>query len=509
VSPAFEPLPLNESTLLSLLSEGTERPGLDYKRECDLSKKSDLVELTKDLGANQPDGGYIVIGADDQGRPSGNLTEEQAGLFDQATLHSKVEGYLADGFEVRSTPLQVDGAWFALICVLPHPDVLAPFKKDGAYEDKKPFRKGDIFARHGTKSERANAEDIRRAREEIRRQERSEARMEFQNSLHELQASVSSTQAAASAPIGAITWQLDSETFVNAVLEQVRRNDLIPVTLLLKGAPRDAAELAEKGAGDDFETLLDRLSCLSATLMTVDQVELANRVTQAFADIYDMTFDIEGMERSDLQIDSNDLRLRVIGRIWALGGLAVREKHWQLVRNLTMQRPAAYDADYWRTWLFHGLIKANRAGLLDEANHRPGKSPLVVAQEHVQRLGCLHPDLAADDERILTSLCQFDLLACMTVMSDTEGRRREAFLPNFAWWYSSRTDPIVIELIENDALRQVIFPSSDQELADALRQLAGSASKMRSFNRIAGWNGYEAEAIQAFLNEHPPVENTT
>jgi hypothetical protein len=100
---AFEPLPLNEETHANLLNEGTERDGLDFKSVCDLKIAGDKVELTKDLGAMLMRGGYIVIGADDRGHPTAQVTDAHAKLFDQATLHDKVKPYLADGFEIRST----------------------------------------------------------------------------------------------------------------------------------------------------------------------------------------------------------------------------------------------------------------------------------------------------------------------------------------------------------------------------------------------------------------------
>jgi hypothetical protein len=129
----FEPRPLNEETLRQLLNEATERAGLDYKSECDLSDRASLVELIKDIGAMQIRGGYIVVGADDHGQPTGTLAETQAKLFDQATLHDKASKYLSEGFDVRSTWLELDGNFFGLICVVPHRDGWSPFKANGTY----------------------------------------------------------------------------------------------------------------------------------------------------------------------------------------------------------------------------------------------------------------------------------------------------------------------------------------------------------------------------------------
>src|SRR4051794_9799247 len=90
----FEPLPLNVDTLTALLNEGAERAELDYKERCDLNDTFEVVSIVKDIGAMQIQGGYLVIGADDRGQPSGKVTPEHARLFDQATVESKFGRYL-------------------------------------------------------------------------------------------------------------------------------------------------------------------------------------------------------------------------------------------------------------------------------------------------------------------------------------------------------------------------------------------------------------------------------
>lgn len=52
-----------------LLAVGHESEQLDYKRACNLNDKRAVVELAKDVAAMQIVGGYIVIGADNQGTP--------------------------------------------------------------------------------------------------------------------------------------------------------------------------------------------------------------------------------------------------------------------------------------------------------------------------------------------------------------------------------------------------------------------------------------------------------
>lgn len=148
--------------LAGLLSLQGERDWLDYKRQCDLSSARGVVELAKDIGAMMISGGCIVVGADDQGRPSGDVLHPE--LLDPAVLHHKLARHLPEPFEIRSAVHACQGQSFALIYVAPHPDGFCIFKRDGAYADAKGqvvvFRAGDVFARHGTRSERWNQQDV-------------------------------------------------------------------------------------------------------------------------------------------------------------------------------------------------------------------------------------------------------------------------------------------------------------------------------------------------------------
>jgi hypothetical protein len=150
--------------LARLLGLGGERDWVDYKRQCDLSSTRDLVEITKDIGAMMITGGYIVVGADDNGRPAGEV--EHLELFDPATVHAKVAKYVPKPFELRVATHAYQEQSFALVYVAPHPEGFCVFEKDGTYPDPQTgrprtvFRAGSVFARHGTASEPWNQRDI-------------------------------------------------------------------------------------------------------------------------------------------------------------------------------------------------------------------------------------------------------------------------------------------------------------------------------------------------------------
>lgn len=501
---------MNQDTLAGLLNEGSERPGLDYKSVCNLRDNGDRVEIAKDIGAMQIRGGYIVIGADNDGQPTGQVTPTHAQLFDQAALQGKIGKYQAQGFEVRSKALELDATLFGLICVLPHPDGWAPFRIDGFYRDnhgkeKQAFRAGDVFARHGTSSEPWNESDVRLIREEIRRQERDAARNELEAAMTAAQAANERAAQTASAPAKALSWALDPETLTDAIVEQIRADDDIPVISLLKTGPRDATALAVAGAHDELNRLLDALVCVTAQLITIERPQLAERAIGSLATIYNSTFSTDGNNRGDLRVSAPEVHLAVVGRVLALGAMATRERSWRIIRAAAMQPVKDYDPDYWQNWLFHGKVSAARAGLLrDDARPNTGRSPLVIAQEHVLRLACLRPDVTADDEAVLTSLCQFDMLAAFAALSSPEGKRVGSFMPNYGEFFASRTDPVVVELIKRGELRDEIFPGSDTDLASAILSVGNGATRMADW--LNGWQGYEAQPILDFLATHTPPE---
>jgi hypothetical protein len=144
------------AALTYLLGLHGERDWLDYKRQCNLTSARGVVELAKDANAMAMNGGYILVGADDQGRPTGDV--EHQGLFDPAILHDKLSRYLLSTVEIRSAMHLHESQTWVLLYVAPHPDGFCVFTRDGVYEDGgKPvivFRKGDVFARHGTRSEK-------------------------------------------------------------------------------------------------------------------------------------------------------------------------------------------------------------------------------------------------------------------------------------------------------------------------------------------------------------------
>lgn len=148
------------------LTLSDEQDWLDFKREFDPTSAAEWCELVKDIVAiANSGGGFIVFGVSDDGSSSGH--DVRAALeLDTATIADKVRRYtgargitcaihrrLRAGTEVAV--LEIEAVRWPLV-----------FTSVGSYElpDKKQgraFSVGQVYFRHGTKSEPGASEDLR------------------------------------------------------------------------------------------------------------------------------------------------------------------------------------------------------------------------------------------------------------------------------------------------------------------------------------------------------------
>jgi hypothetical protein len=335
---------------------------------------------------------------------------------------------------------------------------------------------------------------------------------------------VERTQAAEAVSTGAaelLSWDLDREVLVSAVTEQLRHDDAVPVRLLLDGAPAFAARILradpERGAEhldadqaaarEQLGGLLDRICAIAARSLVVQTPKLFELSVDAMDAIYNGAFDERGYERRDLIIEPAQIWLAVIERIYALGAFAVRKKRWAGVVELAVRRPAGAGADRYRAWLRHGHVMASRARLLDDPeSQRVGISLLKLALDHIAATPELRPDYDIEDERLLSSVTQFDMLANLAVVARNDDLSGALIYPHFRRFYGYRSDPAVVALLEDETARSAIFPEDDQLLAESLRALGKIGSG--EFFFVNGWDWYEDDRIRRFLEAHPFRDET-
>jgi len=509
---------VSDEKLAELLRRQTEYPELDYKATIDLSTTAGRVELAKDVAAMQVRGGYIIGGVDNHGVPTGLLDGLDSRPFDEASLAPMLLKWLPPPLELRTRVAERDGHTIAVIYVGPHPAGCAIFRADGTYvkddgEAEVVFRAGEVFWRDGTRSVRISQhglEDIIERRVanvkavwleeqgEIRRCERAELEAAYEG------------RRLTEAPLGAVNFDLPPAELTVAALELLRGGDAIAMRHLLNDAPARARVLIERNEIEaELGDLLDKLACLAAVFLEYGQTDWFDQIIETLRTIYSMPLEQGDAERFgySTQINAKEraprVWLLVLERVFGLGAFAARRRNWTAVRTLTLQLPEGLT-DYDANWLRHGLTMASRAQHLQEQrqNGRTVElSLLSIARADVARLACLRQDgLSDDDDEILTSLAQFDVLSNLAAIDGAGEAAGRVFYPNFARFRQTRIQPVVDRLLGDAEMRQTIFRGSDEALAIALATIAEHARQQGWMSD--GFVGWPHTPVGEFIERH-------
>ena len=147
------------------LARGSEHEALDYKRYVDLSDKGAVLELVGHRRVLR----LRWLPGDRRrrrGPADGDGQRGEALLFDESRLRAKVKRYLPEPLTIRTARHELDGALLVLVYIGAHPDGFVIVSADGQ-TDKVVFRRGDVFVRHGTASERWEPHDFRQIKEAL------------------------------------------------------------------------------------------------------------------------------------------------------------------------------------------------------------------------------------------------------------------------------------------------------------------------------------------------------
>lgn len=511
---------LSDERLAQLLALQTEYPELDYKESINLQDRRATAELAKDVGAMQVRGGYIVVGVDDNGSPTGGLDEADLRPFDEASLTQKVLRYLPEPLVIRSRVAEYSGHRIVAIFVGPHPDGCAFFKANGTYQDdagreQTVFREGDVYWRDGTRSTRLTQTGHR----EVVARQVAAAKADWmteQRDLRQREREDHDAAAAAERPLGTVNLDMRPRELSVAALEFVRGDDPIGLHYLINEAAARARQYIDAGQiEDELGALLDRLICMAATFLEYGQTEWFERIIELLKQIYAMPLTQQDVQRFAYNVHISPeepaprVFLQLMTRLYALGALAVRRRKWAAVRTLTLQLPDPIrEFDYENNWLRNAMTTMSRAQhLVGEQEGRTVELNLLsLAQEQAARLDCLRPDgIAADDDELLTSLTQFDILTNLVAVADSpdDGFGR-TFYPNFARWQQDRIQAFVQSLLTTMVERTELGLESDELLARALQAVGQVAAGegMRYF----GFMGWNHTPVGAFITEHLPAE---
>ena len=511
---------VDEEKLHELLATGTETTHLDFKATLDLSsgKSKDALDFVKDAVAmgNLPEGGYIVVGVHDDGRPAKDMAAIRAAEFDSAKLRQKIAGFVEAPVNIISRVHVVDDWAIALVYVQPNPDALpVPFLKIGQYagegrEMKKVFSPGEVYVREGTSNVLLRYGHWAQLLDRYRERVKAEARRDIDELVSRLVESMSDAPSGA-APVPPLALGMDHATLTTALEAAFDAGASSRIRRLIIEAHEAAASPQEQVR----RQALDELTMVGAVAMLHDHDDVLEQVVDALWTVYEQVGLPDGYA---VQLQGHDAAraahlLDVILRVMALGALAVRLQRWRHLPRMA-DRPVRTAPHYaFASWLRHGPVMAARAGLLgSDGDSAKGGQLISLTRSLVSASPGLRPDRpssdvpAADalapDDWLLNSICAFDLWWC--VIAEALSAEYEApSYPYCAAFNQSRAQSAIDRIATDDGARRAAFPeASDEEVSAALARVLVMAEQQSA--QFGGWwDGRSANvAVDAFLRRH-------
>lgn len=495
--------------LTSLLNQGMETDNLDYKRQCDINDAHEFVELVKDIAAMMVKGGFIIVGANDDGTPSEYIDESTFSDFDCEKLTSKVQRFIDGPFELESKVFSLEDHNYLVIHVRPHTHGFAIFKKDGQGKSgKQVFRAGDIFIRHDTKSERCHQADIILIQKQIVRNLQEDWMTESTTHFNQILSTQLLTSAANTGP-QLLAWDVDSQTFESVFQQLLIQGNYASIRLvLIKARSMVAQSLTSQNPLVDHKLVLNRLVSMGALAAQLAETGVFQEVIETLHKIYELPIKSDGISIKWSTPTTHGLWEDLVVHLFGLGGLLVRLERWELLSSIFDKRVQGEDGQRYGNWLRHGITMAARSRPYIHNGNSPDKqefNPISSALSLISRTEALHPESFDDEDLWLSSLCQFDFLNCIHRDLHDGKAVGASYYPSFASFRSSRTEPVAVRLVTDPELRERITPVPSERLADALTSVNELAERMSS--RINGWGGYYDPSIRTLISsKHFPEQ---
>lgn len=495
------PQPVHVDQLVALLRRKAEATDLDYKAKWDHASKPDLIELCKDVAAMEslPEGGYIVVGATSSGDPSGSFAPSKASDYDEQKIRSKVAKTLGEPIDFGSALHTVQGSSYLIIGIGPNRDGMRIMQKDGGYEGATVWRQGDVFVRRGTSSMRWSQHEARGVIERVIATRKEEWREDMFGIERR------TTPSLDQGGFINISTEMPVDSYTLAVIELIRRRDVVGLDVLSRRTINNARSIAEKAAPAatdapaaalELGQELNRLNVVATLSARYDAPKAFGEVIDGYRSIYG-AIDDEYMEYPQKFTVGHRV---ILVSLFALGALLVNEKRWEQIATLARVSPIHTHNGYWTSLLRKAEVMAARSENLDTTDDSGVSRVGVIANAELftQHLALLLGE--GPDIDVTTLLVQFDVLrGIVTAGTDSTDRDKLGSYTNFAAYANTRGEPAFLMVLENKEARAALFPGTTDALRAVYQRLDKAA--LRESVRYNGWGGFESPKLRRFVSE--------
>lgn len=486
--------------LRELLATGTECSELDFKETLDLGKKSDELDFVKDAVSmfNRYPGGYIIVGATNEGAPSELCHRIDWQQFDGARLTDKIRSYVDAPLTSISALHEIDGHMYCLICMSSLKEGLpVPFIKLGQYFDDKGkscivFRPGDIIRRDGAQNRPIEylqwGEVLARHDDAIREDESKRI-----NALID-KITLALGEKGKTPPL---VYSMDDTALATALAACFEQNETAKLA-------RFVNQLAlEIGHSDEA---VEDLAAVATSAVSYGLDEIAWKAIDALYDYY-LTMSHSGNS-------ADDKLFAIVVAAYEIGAAMVLAKRWDMISPFVNRQSPSNGNYVYASWIRHCQIIAVRAG---KFKNNTSTMMISVALDQIKQHMAIIPEycfepededkqtggLTEKEEMVLNLLCSFDLLYCLCVFVAGDGHA--GAYPACIGYEQKRISFVVVKILgKDDKTRRTLLPGySDAEIADGFRELYRLMSNEALGKSRHVWEFDLTGAIGPFLEANP------
>lgn len=516
VSPVVVDGRVSRDKLIELLAVGAEHPELEFKTTLDLDTAPHRLGLVKDLIAlaNTGTGGYVVVGANDDGSPARDQAAVDARRFDSADLTQAVARHVLSVPILSSQSHDLNGWTFVVIHVAPSLNNLPCLvSKTGEYAvDKKMkvvLQEGVLYIREGTHTVTATDTHWIQLLSRYRGAAVAEAREGIDALIRKVVESMG--EGSGAQRLAPLALEMEEEVFAEAVGPYL---DTTEGRARLRRFVRSiAADIGIENQDEDKRSdALNKLAALAIQAILANATDTCEVAIRAFHDAYAAS--VEGFQGDYSPPPRASYWLDIVLRVICIGAVAVRDEAWWAIVPL-VDRPGNH---YYNVWLRHALVHASRAGLLS-GGHREDALMLVKARALAAAHPALRPDVRlisreqahsfAANDQLLNSLCQFDLMWCVVAtLLHPDERESKLFFPSCAALEQGRSQPIILKIATSTDVRKATFADrTATEWASALKRVLDIAEQQSRQYGGEWWGDDDTgERVSSFVAQAKATE---
>lgn len=489
---------LTREKLDELLGLAAEHAELDFKATLNLNDPAHRLGLLKDLiaMANSGNGGYVVVGANEDGTTATDQAPVDASQFDSANLGQQLSKYVVTAPIVTSQVHELNKRTVVLIHVAPAASGLPSIiGRSGEYQATKGMKvvlsEGVLYLREGTRT--ITATDAHWPT--MLKRYRANVIAETRESIDLLIAKVVDGlgERTGEARLIPLAIEMEDSTFAEAIAPYF---DNPEGQNKLRRFLRSLRPLASIGKDRDLQqTALDKLTIVAVQAILADSRDSFRTTINIVHELYmesvgSFTGDYADSARAQYWLD-------LLLRLLLIGATAVRDRAWWAIEPLVNHGVT----DYYLIWLRHAQVHASRAGLLS-GGQREASMVLIRARALGVENSTLAPGLEGADEAstdgdlprddaLLNALCQFDFLWCtVAVATHTESGDGPLFYPSGAGLSQERTSPVIDLIAKSEPVRRAVLPHVDDETWKAALKRVFTVAVAQSHQYGSWWHSY-------------------